>query len=742
MGGKQLRLLLIEDSPEDAARVLKEIEAGGYRPVCERVSCTADMQKALVVGGWDLVIADFVMPGFSAFDALKILRKSGQNLPFIIVSRPIGEDQLVAAMKAGAHDYLMKENLSRLVPAIERELREAAERSRHRRAELAISQGKKQWETAFDSVSDLIVLTDPDGVVIRCNKRLIEYFLTSYSDMLGRNIVDVFYGSNEPDNPVFQPGHFSQGIDDLSFPLLEGWFNVSSYPFLGDDNQLAGVVYVIKDVTKRKQIELEKQIIDRELLTLYAIAYRLNSARSSKKVMVDLLFQLHNMLQIDFSSIHLLDGSVLKLRASLGLPRSAEEAIKRLPDYAPWVNQVLAGKPFRSHTLVGRLPMKMVKGAREMGIKAWCAVPLTIGKDVLGVLMVGHKAERHYSDRELFLLSSIASQFAVLIENHALYDKMKAKAEELQRSRQELKENLQEVKRANIELGRLNAAKNNFIGMASHELKTPITSVLGGVQFLLLYSDIALTPEQRDIFTSVYEGVLQLKDIVDNLLSISRIEAKGLVLQKRPLNLATLCREVYDTFALPLSRRRIMVDIEGDDEPVTVDDSFTKLVVRNLLENAIKFTRDGGSIRISGRVTTRDELLAGKEIIQEFYPSFPRNLAKGDRFYRLEVADSGIGIPQSERQRIFDKFYSVGDLAHHSSGKTDFMSKGTGLGLSIVKGILDAHHGLVWVAEGASGIGSTFTLLFPLDEPPQISPAAAEERELGANPVEMEAPGP
>lgn len=717
MNGKRLRLLLIEDSPEDAALILDEISAGGYQLQCERVANTAAMQKALIDNVWDLVIADFILPGFSAFDALRILKESGLNLPFIIVSRPIGEDQLVAAMKAGAHDYLLKENLSRLVPAIERELREAAERSRHRRAEQAISQGKKEWETAFDSVSDLIVLTDPDGAVIRCNKRLIEYFLTSYSDMLGRDIVDVFYGSTEPDSPVFQPGHFSQGIDDLSFPMLEGWFNVSSYPFHGDDNQVAGVVYVIKDVTKRKQVELEKQIIDRELLTLYAIAYRLNSARSSKRVMVDLLFQLHNMLQIDFSSIHLLDNGVLRLRASLGLPRSAEDAIKRLPDYAPWVNQVLAGKPFRSHTLVGRLPMKMVKGAREMGIRAWCAVPLTIGQDVLGVLMVGHKAERHYTDRELFLLSSIASQLAVLIENHALYDQMKDKAEELQRSREALKENLQEVKRANIELGRLNAAKNNFIGMASHELKTPITSVLGGVQFLLHYSGISLTPEQHDIFTSVYEGVLQLKDIVDNLLSISRIEAKGLVLQKRPLNLATLCREVYDTFALPLSRRRIVVDIEADEEPVSADDSFTKLVVRNLLENAIKFTPDGGSILLSGRVTTRQELLAGTELIQQFYPHFPRNLAKGERFYRLEVVDSGIGIPPAERQRIFDKFYSVGSLDHHSSGKTDFMSKGTGLGLSIVKGILDAHHGLVWVEDGANGTGSVFSLVFPLDDP-------------------------
>ena len=712
---KKLKVLLVEDCEADAHLLLREIRLGGYQPLHEQVCTAADLRKALAEKSWELVISDYQMPGFSALEALEILRESGKDLPVIIVSGQIGENQLIAAMKAGAHDYLLKGNLSRLVPAIERELREAAERSRRRLAEQAVSQGKKEWEAVFDSVSDLIVLTNPDGIILRCNKKVIEYFLSSYYDLIGQHINDIFYGSHEPQENVFQLDGAAQGIEDLTFPMLEGWFNVSSYPYYLVDIRVSGIVHIIKDVSKRKKVEEEKQLLDRELLTLYAVAFRLNSTRSPKKIMVDLLFQLHNMLQIDFSSIHLLDRGMLKLKASLGLPRSAEEHIRQLPEHAPWVKQVLAGKPFRSTSFAFRLPGEMVRAVRSAGVRAWCAVPLKIGSDVIGVLMVAHRSDKNYTDREVFLLNSIASQLAVLIENHTLYDRMKEKAEELQRSRQALKENLQEVKRANIELGRLNIAKNNFIGMASHELKTPITSVLGGVQFLLLYSNLPLTPEQRDIFISVYEGVLQLKDLVDNLLSISRIEAKGLVLQKRPVDLVVLAREVYETFALPLSRRQIGVAIEGDEQLVVLDEAFVRLVIRNLVENAIKFTPDGGAIRISGRSVSRGEVLAEKVVLKQFYHSVSSLLGKGGRYYRLDVADSGIGIPDEERLRIFEKFYSVGDLAYHSSGKTEFMSKGSGIGLSIVKGIMDAHQGLVWVTAGADGSGSVFSLLFPLE---------------------------
>jgi signal transduction histidine kinase len=91
-------------------------------------------------------------------------------------------------------------------------------------------------------------------------------------------------------------------------------------------------------------------------------------------------------------------------------------------------------------------------------------------------------------------------------------------------------------------------------------------------------------------------------------------------------------------------------------------------------------------------------------------------LAQPPRWYLLQVRDSGIGIPAEERVRIFDKFYGIGDIGHHTSGGTAFMSKGSGLGLSIVHTIMDLHEGAVWVENAGGGQGSVFSLLFPMEE--------------------------
>ena len=131
---KPLRVLIVEDSRFDASVLIGELEKGGYIPQYELVVAPDAMRDALTGKQWDIVISDYVMPNFSGLDAIRILQKSGLDLPIIIVSGNIGEDIAVEAMKAGAHDYLIKGNLARLIPAIERELSEADGRRKRKRA--------------------------------------------------------------------------------------------------------------------------------------------------------------------------------------------------------------------------------------------------------------------------------------------------------------------------------------------------------------------------------------------------------------------------------------------------------------------------------------------------------------------------------------------------------------------------------------------------------------------------------
>ena len=138
-----VRVLLVEDSEDDAELILRELRRGGFSPEFKRVCTPDELSTVLANQGWDIVLSDYAMPRFNALEALRLVQLTGSDLPFIIVSGTIGEDVAVAAMKAGAHDYIMKDKLARLVPAMKRELREAQERHARKLAEEMV------WHQAY-----------------------------------------------------------------------------------------------------------------------------------------------------------------------------------------------------------------------------------------------------------------------------------------------------------------------------------------------------------------------------------------------------------------------------------------------------------------------------------------------------------------------------------------------------------------------------------------------------------------
>lgn len=121
---KAIRLLMVEDSEDDAALLLRALKQGGFDVQYERVYSAAALKEALAERQWDAVVSDFRMPGFTGLDALRIYRSTGLDIPFMLISGTIGEETAVQAMKGGASDYIMKQSLARLAPALERELKE------------------------------------------------------------------------------------------------------------------------------------------------------------------------------------------------------------------------------------------------------------------------------------------------------------------------------------------------------------------------------------------------------------------------------------------------------------------------------------------------------------------------------------------------------------------------------------------------------------------------------------------
>ena len=184
---QSLRVLMVEDSEDDALLIIRELKKGGYNPVNERVETAAAMKKALQEKQWDIILCDYKMPKFSGPSALAVLKEANIDIPLIIVSGTIGEDVAIECMRLGAQDYIMKSNLSRLCPAIDRELEEAEVRNKQRQAENALRESETKLQTIFDKVGTGIFIIDRDTQIItEANQAAIEMTGLSKGSIIGQ----------------------------------------------------------------------------------------------------------------------------------------------------------------------------------------------------------------------------------------------------------------------------------------------------------------------------------------------------------------------------------------------------------------------------------------------------------------------------------------------------------------------------------------------------------------------------
>jgi PAS domain S-box-containing protein len=181
-----LRVLIVEDSEFDAQIICSHVRKGGYEVVSERVETGDALNRALREGQWDVILSDYNLPSFSAPEALKILQSSQIDLPFIIISGGIGEATAVEAMKAGAHDYLMKGNLNRLAPAIERELRESANRRERREARAKLLESELRYRLLWESSPDAVLLMDSESKIHFANPAVETVFGYKQEEIVGR----------------------------------------------------------------------------------------------------------------------------------------------------------------------------------------------------------------------------------------------------------------------------------------------------------------------------------------------------------------------------------------------------------------------------------------------------------------------------------------------------------------------------------------------------------------------------
>jgi two-component system, cell cycle sensor histidine kinase and response regulator CckA len=253
--GKPLRVLNIEDSESDAILLERHLAAAGYDVSLERVHTKNGMEATLKSDVWDVVLCDYTMPGFDALGAYKVLLDSGHDIPFIIISGTVGEERAVDALLNGAHDFIPKSNLTRLIPAIERELTEAENRRERRAAEEELRLSEGRYRELFEYAPDGIIIASPESYYLNANPGMCKMLGYQHSELIGMHATDIVAASETKDLDVAlaEVMTATEYSDEWSFKRKDGSKFVGHViaRILPDGNLLT----MVRDITERKVSE-------------------------------------------------------------------------------------------------------------------------------------------------------------------------------------------------------------------------------------------------------------------------------------------------------------------------------------------------------------------------------------------------------------------------------------------------------------------------------------------------------
>lgn len=268
---QRIRILSIEDSPDDAELLLRQFKNAGYEPLFRRVDTLPDLREQLQTSEWDVILCDFRLPGFTAMEALRVVKDFGADTPFILVSGSIGEETAVHAMRAGAHDFFLKDQLPRLTTAIEREVREARVRRERRDAIVQVQDREAQISAIFSQLAVGIVQTDLETRIVLANQR--------FCDIVGRRPEEVLQSHLE-DFAQSEPGASNKSLFEriakgersiIRENLLvrpDGtsvWLSSTISVVTDRDGKPTSTVAIVQDISDRRSIERSLQEREREL---------------------------------------------------------------------------------------------------------------------------------------------------------------------------------------------------------------------------------------------------------------------------------------------------------------------------------------------------------------------------------------------------------------------------------------------------------------------------------------------
>ena len=608
MMNAELRVLIVEDSEDDAMLMLRELRAGGYEPIHEQVDSPVTMNAALDRQTWDVILSDYAMPQFSGLDALALVKERQLDTPFIIVSGSIGEDLAIEAMKAGVRDYIMKDNIKRLLPAIQRELAEATVRAERKQAEESLAESEEQFRTMMEQSPIGIQIMTPHGQIVQGNDAYVKLWGITLEDVSEYNVLQDEQAKSLGLMPYIERAFAGEA---LSLPPFEydpwktvkkgrkRWIQSHIYPVKGENGVIRNVVMMHEDITERKRAE-EALITERE---------RLEAIIASMTDGLIMLDKDGRVISINPALEYMLD---LRVEDVIGQLMSGRDIAPPLSDLVALCSTDSSGEEV------------VLDGSPQRILKVYPSTVRDSAGNQLGEVRVIRDITR---EKELEQL------------------------------------------------------KDDFIANVSHELRSPLHSILGFVG-LMLGSKVPDPETQREFLTRVGDQSWHLKNLVDDLLDTFALESGRKVFKKQQVSMKDVILNTVLELESMAAENGITIDTELAEicPDVVGDEEALGQVVTNIITNAIKFSPQGD------RVIVRANRWENKLLTQ--------------------VIDHSCGIPAEAIPRLFEKFYQVNSSMTRPAG-------GTGLGLYICNQIVEDHGGEIWV-ESELGRGSTFSFTIPL----------------------------
>ena len=469
-------------------------------------------------------------------------------------------------------------------------------------------------------------------------------------------------------------------VTALAFGTI-GWGGVVALAFTGTVGN-----YIARKLARTRS---KSNDLLQRLASLTNIGKTISLRCTTDELLMAIYTECRTVIDCSWFSIALLDESTNELSFELDVRDGAilpKERIALGQGLNSWVVEHHQPLLLGSTAEERRYGVQSVEDTKAS--ESWLGVPMIARDRVIGVISVESKRKNAFTADDLILLTAIANQAAVAIENAHLYRDLEGLTYALE---QRVTERTNELREANLRLLAADRSKNQFLANMSHELRTPLNSIIGFSSVLIEAARGSLSPRLHRFLENIHTAGNHLLELINDILDLSKIEAGKMELRADLFDLHETIAAVERVMRGVAAEAKVQIlsKIDPALPHVRLDEGRLKQILFNLLSNAVKFSPPDSIVSITCRRLAAEDSPIALDTV------------------RIDVTDQGIGIPPDELQRIFVAFYQTED------GRRARKS-GTGLGLSLTRNFVELHHGRIEVTS-KPGLGSTFTLYLPVD---------------------------